>query len=83
MTCQRREITTDFLPLISLSLSLSLMEAKGQASFVDSPPPFLGEIPSARKDRVIKKGPKKGPKKSPKRIFEKVICLNSSKSQIF
>ena len=32
---------------------------------------------------VIKKGPKKGPKKSPKRIFEKVICLDSSKSQIF
>ena len=26
---------------------------------------------------------KKGPKKSPKRIFETVICLNSSKSQIF
>ena len=38
---------------------------------------------SGRQFCVIKKGPKKGPKKSPKRIFEKVICLNSSKSQIF
>ena len=37
------------------------------------------ESDSGRQFCVIKKGLKKGPK----RIFEKVICLNSSKSRIF